>query len=133
MKDKNGAYPKKIITMEKILEDSTESYEVETVVNNEDEEDAVNTAVEYMASFNRRDPDGCDKTLNFPHARLGMNTNEVIITEKSPQIPPSFFDWFTKNYGWNHSCWDYRKIIQSSPNKIHLQIILTSCCVICVW
>jgi hypothetical protein len=121
MKANNNNYLKKIITVERIPEDS-EEYEVVTNVSNEFEEKAVNTAIAYMTAFNDKNASRCDNSLNFPHVRLGMENQEIRITEKSSQMPPKFFEWFVNEYGWNHSCWDYRDVIQSSPTKVHLAI-----------
>ncbi|MFX1344081.1 MAG: hypothetical protein ACFFAI_03165 [Promethearchaeota archaeon] len=121
MENEKKSYPKKIFTVEKITEDSGE-YEVITTISNEYEEKAVNTAIAYMLAFNDRDVSKCDESLNFPHIRLGMESQEIQITEKPSQMSPKFFEWFVNEYGWNHSCWDYRKVIQSSPIKVHLAI-----------
>jgi len=122
MKIDNDEYPKEIVTIEKITEDSTDSEEIITIVSNEHEENAVRIAIAFQDAFNRMDTSKCDELLNFPHVRLGMGTKEANINEKPPQIPPGFFDWFVNEYKWNHSCWDYRKIIQSHPEKVHLAI-----------
>ena len=118
----NPAYPKEIITLERITEDSKDIKKVITTISNEYEEKAVNVAIAYMDAFNKRDSLKCDDSLNFPHVRLGMENQEVRINENPPQAPPNFFEWFVNEYGWNHSCWDYRDVIQSSPTKVHLAI-----------
>ena len=122
MENYNSAYPKEIVTVERITEDSEDSEEVITVVSNEHEEEAVKVAIAYQAAFNEMDGSKCDDLLNFPHVRLGMGSNKIRITEKPPQIRSGFFDWFVNDYKWNHSCWDYRKVIQSNPQKVHLAI-----------
>ncbi|MBY8985752.1 MAG: hypothetical protein KGD65_11825 [Candidatus Lokiarchaeota archaeon] len=118
----NVEYPKEIITLERITKDSKDFEKVITSVSNEYEEKAVNVAIAYMDAFNNRDASKCDESLNFPHVRLGMENQEVRITAHPPQTPPNFFEWFVNVYKWNHSCWDYRKVIQSSPSKIHIAI-----------
>ena len=114
-------YPKEIITEEKITEDFIELKKVSTVVNNEFEENAVETAISFMNSFNNKDNKGCSNACNFPHARVG-NNGKLVIIEEPPIQNESFYDWFINVYGWNHSCWDYRQVIQSDQNKVHLQI-----------
>jgi len=121
MEPNKKKYPKKIITVERISE-SSEEYKVITNISNKYEEKAVNAAIAYMLGFNDRDASKCDDSLNFPHVRLGMENQEIRITEKPSQMPPKFFEWFVNEYGWNHSCWDYRDVIQSSPTKVHLAI-----------
>ncbi|MHA1989043.1 MAG: hypothetical protein ACW98D_20675 [Promethearchaeota archaeon] len=122
MIDNDTEYPKEIITLERITKNSKDFEKVITIVSNEYEEKAVNAAIAYMDAFNKRDASKCDSSLNFPHVRLGMENQKVRITENPPQIPPNFFEWFVNEYKWNHSCWDYRKVIQSNPNKVHLAI-----------
>ncbi len=116
----NQKYPKEIITYEKTTEDS-EKTNVITIVKNAYEENAVNTAIAYMNAFNKCDDLGCDEALNFPHVRVGMKGNLTLI-EKPPQFPPKFFERFNKATGWKHSCWDFRRVVQSSPDKVHLVI-----------
>ena len=114
-------YPKALITEEKITKDSLEITEVTTIVNNESEERAVETAIAFMNSFNKKDNKGCSNACNFPHARVG-NGGKLIVTENPPIQNEDFFNWFVNVYGWNHSCWDNRKVIQSDPHKVHLQV-----------
>ncbi|MFW9882303.1 MAG: hypothetical protein ACFFG0_55280 [Candidatus Thorarchaeota archaeon] len=114
-------YPKELITIEKITEDSFETTTVSTVVNNESEEIAVKTAIFFMTSFNNQDSYRCSNACNYPHARVGKS-GKLNITDRPPIQKGDFFDWLTSVYKWNHSCWDYRRVIQSDPNKVHLQI-----------
>ena len=122
MMNKDSEYPKEIVTIERITDDSEDFERVITIVSNDYEEKAVRIAISYQAAFNDRDSFGCDELLNFPHVRLGMRANEIRVTEEPPQIRPGFYDWFVNEYKWNHSCWDYRKVIQSNPQKVHLAI-----------
>ena len=115
-------YPKEIVTKERITKASKNFEKVITIIANEYEEKAVNGAIAYMDAFNKKDTSKCDESLNFPHVRLGLESQEVRITENPPHAPPKFFEWFVNVYKWNHSCWDYRKVIQSNPNKVHLAI-----------
>lgn len=117
----SNQYPKELITEEKITEELFETTKVTTVVNNKAEENAVETAISFMESFNNQDNNGCSNAVNFPHARVGKDGN-LVVTENPPIQKDAFFEWFTKDYGWNRSCWDYRKVIQSDSNKVHLQV-----------
>ncbi|MHA1728387.1 MAG: hypothetical protein ACTSWY_06610 [Promethearchaeota archaeon] len=122
MSNSKTQYPKEIVTFEKVTEDSKDEIKVITVVSNTYEEEAVNAAITYQATFNEQDASGCDKLLNFPHARLGLMNNKLVVTEKPPQMPQSFFKWFVNDYGWKHSCWDYRRVVQSCESRVHLAI-----------
>lgn len=120
MTEEKDQYPKEIGTIERITEISNHAKEIITVVNNEYEENAVKVAIAYMDSFNKCDGSGCDALLNFPHIRLALHG--LGIYQKPPMHYPKLFDSFIKIAGWNHSCWDYRDVIQSSETKVHLSI-----------
>ena len=117
----DNKYPKEIITIEKITDDSTEETEVKTLVNNKYEENAVNAAFTFQDRWIHHDLEGMDRAINFPHARVGAD-GKLLITKDPPILPKRFFKWFIKTTGWNHSTWDYRRVIQSKPNKVHLAI-----------
>ena len=114
-------YPKEIVTIEKATEDSKEE-QVITVVRNEYEEKAVAAAIAYMNAFNEGDAQKCSTCINFPHARVGANGNLVVSENADDLTPPNFFEEFRERYGWNHSCWDSREVIQSIENKVHLKV-----------
>ena len=103
------------------MDDSLESTKVITIINDEFEENAVKAAISFMDNFNNQDNIGCSNACNFPHTRIGKG-GRLIITEKPPIQNEEFFEGFTNVYGWNHSCWDYRQVIQSDLNKVHLQV-----------
>jgi hypothetical protein len=121
MTQSQNQYPKQIITTEKITSTS-EGYQVATAVNSESEEKAVRAAIGYMDAFNEADVTKTDGFINFPHARVGED-GVLVVSEKAGTLsPPSFFTNFSQRYGWNHSCWDSRTVIQSIENKVHLMV-----------
>ncbi|MFX1337305.1 MAG: hypothetical protein ACFFDK_01705 [Promethearchaeota archaeon] len=120
MINEKDQYPKNNVTIEKITEESEDKKEVITVVNNEYEEKAVKVAIAYMDSFNSCNGSGCDELLNFPHIRLAFQG--LGIYNKPPMHTPKLFDSFVKTAEWNHTCWDYRHVIQSCDSKVHLAI-----------
>jgi hypothetical protein len=120
MTNEKDQYPKEILTIERISEDSEDTLEIITIVNNEYEEIAVKVAIAYMDSFNKRDGSECDKLLNFPHIRLALQG--LGIYKNPPMHTSKLFKSFIKIAGWNHSCWDYRRVIQSCETKVHLAI-----------
>ena len=122
MTDSISQYPKELITFERVTEDSKDITKLITVVHNEYEEAAVNVVINYQDAFNKRDATGCNALLNYPHVRLGMMKNKLVFTEKPPEITDKAFDWLVNDYGWNHSCWDYRNVIQSCESKVHCAI-----------
>ena len=115
----NNTYPKEMTTIEKATENSDEK-QVVTVVNNDYEERAVLAAIDYMDAFNEGDAEKMSACINYPHARVGANGELVISERPDGETSPGFFEGFRKRYGWNHSCWDSREVIQSIENKVHL-------------
>jgi hypothetical protein len=121
MTQPKNQYPKQVMTIEKITKTS-EGYQVITVVNNEPEEKAVKAAIAYMDAFNEANVTKTNSFINFPHARVGAN-GVLVVSEKADSLsPPNFFTDFRQRYGWNHSCWDSRMVIQSIENKVHLMV-----------
>jgi len=121
MTQPDESYPKEIVTIEKATEDSKEE-QVITVVRNEHEEKAVAAAIAYMNAFNEGDAKKCSTCINFPHARVGANINLVVSENADTMMSPDFFEGFRERYGWNHSCWDSREVIQSIENKVHIKV-----------
>jgi hypothetical protein len=121
MTQPGGTYPREIVTTERPTEDSEEN-QVATVVANEHEEKAVRAAIAYMDAFNAGDVEKESACLNHPHARVGADGTLAIREGDSAQRRQDFFDVFRQRTGWNHSCWDLREVIQSSENKVHIQV-----------
>jgi len=114
-------YPKAIATIEKITPEAA-GVRVITIVNSEAEEAAVNTAIAYQDAFNEADAKKTDSFLNFPHARVGANLQLVVAEKPGDTLQPDFFERFRTVYGWNHSCWDSRTVLQSNDKKVHLMV-----------
>ncbi|MDD5190876.1 MAG: hypothetical protein PHE50_07530 [Dehalococcoidales bacterium] len=117
----NRVYPLAVNTIEQITPEAA-GYRVTSIVNSEAEENAMNTAIAYQAAFNEADLPLTDSFLNFPHARVGANGQLVIAAKAGDTLPPDFFKSFREVYGWNHSCWDARAVLQSSETKVHLMV-----------
>ena len=73
---------------------------------------------EFMAAFNARDPEAWAATLNYPHVRLASGTVRVWETQDEYAAYMDF-DAFAKRFGWDHSAWDKREVVQSGQDKIH--------------
>jgi len=115
------SYPKEIVTIEKITTDSAET-RVVTVVNNEYEEKAVKAAMGFMDAFNNSDVKTAGAHINYPHARVGAEGKLVVREDTDHLMAPGFFEWFKENTQWNHSCWDFREVIQSKADKVHIKV-----------
>lgn len=74
---------------------------------------------EYMAAFNARDPEAWAVTLNYPHVRIAGASVRVWETQRE-YADYMDFDAFAQRYGWDHSQWDKREVVQSGPDKVHI-------------
>ena len=115
----SNEYPKEIVTTEKATEASEEK-QVVTVVGNEYEEKAVEAAIAYMNAFNEKDVYKCNASINFPHVRVGVGGNLVVSKNAEALMPTDFFAEFRKRTQWNHTCWDFREVIQSIA-RVHTE------------
>src|SRR5205085_2385731 len=62
-------------------------------------------------------------TLNYPHVRLAGG--EVLLWKTREEfIANSDFGRFEK-IGWNRTAWDYRNLVQGSPEKMHFLVKFT--------
>ncbi len=120
----SNIYPKAIETIEKITPQSPGT-RIISIVNSEAEESAMLTAIAYQEAFNEADVVKTDTFLNFPHARVGANGKLVVADQPGSTLAPDFFVKFRSVYGWDHSCWDSRTVIQSSETKVHLMVVFS--------
>jgi hypothetical protein len=121
MAQTKNQYPKQVITTERI-NSTSEGYQIITNVSNESEEEAIKTAIAYMDAFNEADVTTTDSFINFPYASVGED-GVLVVNEKAGTLwSPHYFADLRKRYGWSHSCWDSRTVIQSSGSKVHLMV-----------
>ena len=73
---------------------------------------------EFMAKFNARDMEAWAKTLNYPHVRIASGAVRVWETPEE-YAGRDVFSLLTSEYGWDHSVWDKREVVQSGPDKVH--------------
>jgi len=81
---------------------------------------------EYMAAWNRKDLAGWERTFHFPHYRLASGKMNVL---DKPGLQDAARVWGPAGAGaeWHHSRFDRRKIIHSSPDKVHVDTKFTRC------
>jgi len=87
------------------------------------EQDALQAVDAYMDAFNARDVAGTDAALHFPHVRFA--SGKLQIWEAPGANPPDLFERFAAATGWVYSRWDYRRAIQSCPDKVHFAVQFT--------
>ena len=79
---------------------------------------------DYMSSWNRKDLAAWERTFHFPHYRLASGNMTVL---ERPGLQDATRVWGSAGSDWHHSRWDRRRIIHSSPDKVHVDTQFTRC------
>jgi hypothetical protein len=77
---------------------------------------------EYMEAWNRKDLAAWERTFHFPHYRLASGRMNVL---DKPGMQDAARVWASAGSDWHHSKWDRRRIISSSPDKVHVDTKFT--------
>ena len=85
------------------------------------EEAALRALDEFMDAFNSRDPEAWAATLNYPHVRVASGSVRVW-QDFEEYANYMDFDAFAERFGWDHSAWDSRKVVQSGKDKVHVAV-----------
>jgi hypothetical protein len=90
------------------------------------EKEVMKVLDDYMSAWNRKDLDGWERTFHFPHYRLASGRMNVL---DKPGMQDAARVWGAAGAGaeWHHSRWDRRRIIHSSPDKVHMDTKFTRC------
>jgi len=96
------------------------------IVSQDIEKEVMQVLDDYMAAWNRKDLEGWERTFHFPHYRLAGGKMNVL---DKPGMQDAARVWGPAGAGadWHHSRWDRRKIIHSSPDKVHVDTKFTRC------
>jgi hypothetical protein len=78
-----------------------------------------------LQSFNAGDADGHARTLAYPHVRIASGA--VVVWQNLDEAIPAMKQAIAalRRAGWDHSVWDYRRVIHSRPEKVHLDVQFT--------
>ena len=79
---------------------------------------------DYMNAWNRKDLVAWERTFHFPHYRLASGKMNVL---DRPGLQDAARVWGSAGSDWHHSRWDRRRIIHSSPDKVHIDTKFTRC------
>jgi hypothetical protein len=79
---------------------------------------------DYMNAWNRKDLVAWERTFHFPHYRLASGKMSVL---DRPGLQDATRVWGSAGSDWHHSRWDRRRIIHSSPDKVHVDTKFTRC------
>src|SRR5947207_14216498 len=89
-------------------------------------EAAIATTDAFLSTFNAGDAPGHAATLAYPHVRLA--SGRVRIWESIEEAIPVMEQGIAAlrdRVGWDHSRWDYRRVIHTGPGKVHLDVQFT--------
>jgi hypothetical protein len=81
------------------------------------EAEVIKVLDEYMEAWNRKDLAAWERTFHFPHYRLASGRMNVL---DKPGMQDAARVWASAGSDWHHSKWDRRRIISSSPDKVHV-------------
>lgn len=91
----------------------------------EDAEQAARRVMaDFLAAFNARDEGAWADTLLFPHVRLASGEVRVY-PDREAFLEETDLAQFAARTGWDHSTWDDMRVIQVSPDKVHVAVKFT--------
>ena len=87
----------------------------------EHEAEALAVMQAFLQAFNARDEAAWAATLHFPHVRLASQQVSVY-PDREAFIAAMDMQAFERTSGWQRSTWDDLRVVQSSPNKVHIAV-----------
>jgi hypothetical protein len=79
---------------------------------------------EFMATFNSKDAMAWAKTLHYPHVRIAGGQVKVWNTPEE-YAKDNDLSKLADAAGWGYSKWDWRQLVQQSPDKLHYTVQFT--------
>ncbi len=90
-------------------------------------EAATAAAHAFIEHFNSQDHDKLAGTLNFPHVRFALGTFTTIATHQDFVERSRAGNARLLAEGWDHTKLRNLQVIQSGPDKVHLQLLVDRC------
>ena len=78
----------------------------------------------FMSAVNARDDEAMCQTLHYPHVRF---QGGAVRTYESGEdcVEQVDFARFAERFGWDHSGWDSRTVVQANADKVHVMVIFS--------
>ena len=78
----------------------------------------------FMNAFNARDDEAMCRTFHYPHVRFASG---AVRTYETYEHCVEQFDFarFAERFGWDHSGWDRRTVVQANIDKVHVMVIFS--------
>lgn len=73
----------------------------------------------FIETWNSRDAEAWAGSLNFPHVRPAPYGQILVAQDAEEYISRVDFSKVVET-GWDHSEWDYKQVLHTSPSKIHV-------------
>ncbi len=73
----------------------------------------------FINTWNSRDPERWAASLNYPHVRPSP-AGPILVAKDAVEYTSGVDFNQVVATGWDHSEWDYRQVIHTSPKKIHV-------------
>jgi hypothetical protein len=87
-------------------------------------DEALKAVDRFMAAFNSADSLAWARTLQYPHIRIAQG--QINRWETPESYAKGFdFDTFRRETSWHHSRFDQRRVVQTSPTKVHVAVQFT--------
>jgi hypothetical protein len=78
----------------------------------------------FLAAFNDRDAEAWADTLLFPHVRLASG-DVLVYPDRAAFVAAMDLQAFAAATGWDRSTWDDMRVVQASPDKVHIAVTFT--------
>ena len=83
------------------------------------EQTGLDSVDNFINSWNSRDADLWASSLNYPHVRPSP-FGEVLVAKDAREYASRVDFEKVLATGWDHSEWDYKRVLHTSPEKIHV-------------
>lgn len=78
----------------------------------------------FMDAFNARDVQAMCRTFHYPHVRFASSAVRTYETYED-SVEQFDFARFAERFGWDHSGWDRRAVVQANTDKVHVMVIFS--------
>ena len=79
---------------------------------------------EFMRAFNARDGEAMCRTFHYPHVRFASGAVRTYQTHEDC-VEQTDFARFAQRFGWDHSTWDSRTVVQANADKVHVMVVFS--------
>jgi len=79
---------------------------------------------DFMVALNARDDEAMCGTFHYPHVRFASGAVRSYETYEQC-VEQSDFVRFAERFGWDHSGWDRRTVVQAGSDKVHVVVLFS--------